>query len=152
MGLRLGIPLALVFLLGCSVTAKLYPVQTNSTIHQSTPSQPLIAKMEFFGLGKSGTISIVLANGETCRGPYSFVEQYPKVLDRNILSSAWDSVYGPGYFVAHVLGTNHAITELTGDQGSKVLIDFYRTPGETHNSQILGVASENKTGLYKVVF
>lgn len=58
----------------------------------------------------------------------------------------------PGYFVAHVLGMYHAVTELRGSQGTILWMDFYRTPGEGRGSQILGVAKDNRSNLYKVVF
>ncbi|WP_291270385.1 hypothetical protein [Geothrix sp.] len=148
--LSLGLGLGLT--VGCSVTGKLYPVQTAPVPAPGASSQPLIAKVAFVGLGKSGTISVPLATGEVCMGPYSFIEPNPATLDKNTLSAAWDQVYGPGYYVAHVLGMYHAVTELRGSQGTILWMDFYRTPGEGRGSQILGVAKDNRSNLYKLVF
>jgi hypothetical protein len=137
---------------GCQVTAILYPVKTTGPASPSAVGQPVIAKLKFTGAGKSGTISIIPAEGECFIGNYSFVEQNPKTLNKDILSAAWDNVYGPGYYVAHVLGTMHALVELKGDRGNTVLMDFYRTPGGEKMSQILGVAKDGNSNLYKVVF
>lgn len=149
-GLSLGLGVGL--MVGCSVTAKLYPVQTAPVSAPEPSAQPLVAELVFAGLGKSGTVTVPVATGEVCRGPYSFMEPNPATLDKNTLSAAWDQVYGPGYYVAHVLGMYHAVTELRGSQGTILWMDFYRTPGEGRGSQILGVAKDNRSNLYKVVF
>jgi hypothetical protein len=138
---------------------RLYPVQGPAAAQTS----PLLftAKLTNY-LGKSGKISLVQANGESFQGTWSIVTatfvntrtsgtpaSYPPQPN---LAFAWDTVYGQGYYVAAILGSeNVGQAVATGDQGTVLQIEFHReqlgTPEDTH----FGVAVDNKGNIYKVV-
>src|SRR6516225_3084736 len=96
-------------LAGCTRPARLYPVQ--GPLSAQTPTPVLFAKVT--GAVYPAGISVVLGDGEQCRGRWTQVEpvQASKgastgslVTTAGDMSPVWDSVYGPGYYVAHVLG------------------------------------------------
>ena len=65
------------------------------------------------------------------------------------MAADWDSVYGAGYFTAHVLGNKlYARATLTGTKGTVLHTEFSNednTPGNTK-----GVAADNKDNVFKV--
>ena len=64
------------------------------------------------------------------------------------LPSAWDTVYGQGYYVAHILGSRDSFqSEITGSQGTVLQIAMY---GDSFGEK--GVARDDKGNIYKVVF
>ena len=95
-------------MLGCSRTARLYPVQ--GPLSAQTPLPVLVAKVT--GAFSPGTISVVLSDGEICKGRWTQVPpvQVPQGANTanapatNGMSSVWDTVYGSGFYVSHVLG------------------------------------------------
>ena len=76
------------------------------------------------------------------------------------LASAWDTVYGQGFYTAHVLGTPlFAQTVLTGNQGSVLQVEMYRQehgsdtdPNSVAPLDIRGVAKDSKGNIYKLAF
>jgi hypothetical protein len=68
------------------------------------------------------------------------------------LASDWDTIYGPGFYVSHVVGSKFFVrAEVTGNRGTVLHMEMYQTPeGETLD--IRGVAQDNNGNLYKVVF
>ena len=94
-------------MLGCTHTARLYPVQ--GPLSAQTPLPVLFAKIT--GAFNPGDISVVLSDGEMCKGRWVLVHpvQAPKGgttanVTTNVMSPVWDTVYGPGFYVSHVLG------------------------------------------------
>jgi hypothetical protein len=137
---------------GCislSVPGGFSPVQ--GPLSQQSPVPTYTAKMS--GL-LSGTISVTLANGEVCQGPWAFVSK--TTTDTNAVSplsgnmaADWDLVYGPGYFVAHVVGNKlYARATLTGNMGTVISIELSNETNTRGNTK--GVAQDNHANVFKV--
>lgn len=138
--------LSFTLMVGCTATARLYPVQ--GPLSLQTPLPVFAGKLQ--GAINSGRVSFVMSDGEVCKGRWTRVVpmQAPK---SSGMPSVWDAVYGPGFYVAHVLGDQYyAQSVITGDRGTVVNVEFYRAarPG-TH---IAGVARDSKGNIYKMVF
>ncbi len=143
---------------GCA-TARLYPVQ--GPLATQTPSPVYVAK--FTGAFNSGNFSVVLGDGEVCKGRWAQVPR-PKTSDAttpatavpaNNLAAEWDTVYGTGFYVAHVLGARlYARSVVTGNRGTVLNVELYK-PNSVENTTtaaIKGVAKDNKDNIYKVAF
>jgi len=102
----------------------------------------------------SGSISVVLDNGEVCKGSWAFVSKAPPGTSATVatpidMAADWDSVYGAGYFTAHVLGTKlYARATLTGNMGTVLHTEFSNENNTRGNTK--GVAEDNKGNLFKV--
>jgi len=137
---------------------RLYPVQGPAAA-QAHPAE-FTAKLP---LGKARKITLVQANGESFAGTWSIVTastanakppgdptSYPPQPN---LAFAWDAVYGQGYYVANILGSQTlGQGVVTGNEGTVLQIEFrqerlYLAPVD--NS--FGVAVDNKGNIYKVV-
>ena len=70
----------------------------------------------------------------------------------NGMSSVWDTVYGSGYYVSHVLGARSARGMISGNRGTVLNVELYATPEGEHTFVIKGVAQDNKDNIYKVVY
>jgi hypothetical protein len=74
----------------------------------------------------------------------------------NGMSSVWDTVYGSGFYVSHVLGARfYAQAVASGDRGTVLNVEMYRPLREHEGyvvSSIRGVAKDNKDNIYKLVF
>jgi len=139
-------------LAGCislSVPGRFSPVQ--GPLSKQSPVPPYTATMS--GI-LSGTISVVLDNGEVCKGSWVLVSKTAP--DKSSSNSAlinmaadWDSVYGSGYHVAHVLGTKlYARATLTGTMGTVLHAELSNKKNTTGNTR--GVAEDNKGNIFKV--
>jgi hypothetical protein len=143
-----------VLLSGClSVRGGFSPVQ--GPLSEQSPVPTYAATMS--GLF-AGSISVSLDNGEVCKGPWGFVSQTAPGTSATAgiaavapidMAADWDSVYGTGYFTAHVLGNKlYARATLTGNKGTVLHTEFSNednTPGNTK-----GVAADNKGNVFKV--
>ena len=142
-------------LAGCislSVPGGFSPVR--GPLSQQSPLPTYTAKMS--GL-LSGTISVSLANGEVCQGPWAFVS---KAIPRSANSSAasvappdmasdWDLVYGTGFYTAHVVGNKlYARATLTGNTGSIIYVELSNETNTRGNTK--GVAQDNHGNVFKV--
>jgi hypothetical protein len=144
--------LAVTFLSGCYGINKMrfYPVKDSVA---QTPSPAFIARMK--GGSNSGEISVVLPDGETCKGPWTRVAREPHAsgappATAEGMPAVWDSVYGQGFYVAHVLGKYiHGTAVVTGDRGTVLNVEFVN--GEEADPGVRGVAKDNKANVYKVV-
>jgi hypothetical protein len=106
----------------------------------------------------SGTISVMLANGEICQGPWAFVSNTipDNTSNSNAASSLpptlaadWDLVYGPGFYVAHVIGNRlFARATLSGSTGSVVYVELSNDTNTRGNTK--GVAQDNQGNVFKV--
>jgi hypothetical protein len=142
-------------LTGClslSVPGAFSPVQ--GPLSKQSPLPPTYtAKMS--GL-LSGTISVNLANGEVCTGTWFFVSKAPPVNTDSSIAAAsadmatdWDFVYGPGFYVAHVVGNKlYARATLTGRMGTVIYVELSNETNTRGNTK--GVAQDNKGNLFKV--
>jgi hypothetical protein len=155
--LLLGV-LAVSLLSGCRATGRLYPVQ--GPLSAQTPTPVLLAKLT--GAFNSGNISVVLADGEVCKGHWATVPRpqatkgtATTTAPPSVMSSVWDTIYGPGFFVSHVLGKRlYVQTALTGDRGTVLNLEMYKPDGNAQNtvSSIQGVAKDSKDNIYKLAF
>lgn len=147
-------------MLGCSHTARLYPVQ--GPLSAQTPVPVLVAKIT--GAFTPGEISVVLSDGEACKGRWVMVPR-PKVPKgattanaptTNGMQSVWDTVYGSGFYVSHVLGARlYAQAVVSGNRGTVLNVEMYKPEREPEGnpvSTIKGIPKDNKDNVYKLVF
>ncbi|MGC2031288.1 MAG: hypothetical protein WA642_14815 [Steroidobacteraceae bacterium] len=142
-------------LAGCvslSVPGGFSPVQ--GPLSQQSPLPTYTAKMS--GL-LSGTITVTLANGEVCRGPWAFVSKPPPddasksgaASHSPDMAADWDLVYGTGFYTAHVVGNKlYARATLTGNIGSIVYVELSNETNTRGNTK--GVAQDNLGNVFKV--
>ncbi|MFI5098652.1 MAG: hypothetical protein ACHQT6_11830 [Candidatus Acidiferrales bacterium] len=144
---------------GCGATARLYPVQ--GPLSLQTPVPIYVAK--FTGAFYSGNLSVVLADGEVCKGRWATLPRPNTSSDAtaasaasaNNLAAEWDTVYGTGFYVAHVLGARlYARAMLTGSRGTLLNVEMYKSNNveNTTVDAIKGVAKDDKGNIYKVAF
>ncbi len=151
--------LCLPVLSGCTATARLYPVQ--GPLAAQTPLPVYVAKMT---LGvHAGNFSAVLSDGEVCRGRWELVDR-PKTSGAAVgandtakqsMASEWDTIYGPGYYVAHVLGSRlYGRAAVTGNRGTVLDVELYMPDGNKNAtiSSIKGVAKDSNSNIYKLTF
>ncbi len=119
-------------LFGCHSEGRLYAVQGPLASQQPAPSFPIQFTKIY---AETGGFSTTLANGEVFNGTWIKLNSAPtktrfsdtsrKTPDTGTpanaadkgnsgvsslsLSSAWDTVYGSGYFTAHVLGQSNSL-------------------------------------------
>lgn len=135
-----------VLIAGCVIMAPghLYPVQ--GPLAGANP--PPVYRLTMNGVYKSGTLTATLPDGEKCEGDWSAVS--PGDPSARQMSAAWDSVYGSGFFVAHVLGSPvFAAAVLKGNRGTTLNVQVYDPkPGDI--SAVVGVATDNSGNLFKL--
>jgi hypothetical protein len=70
------------------------------------------------------------------------------------MPALWDTIYGPGFFTAHVSGAGlYANAVITGKLGTVYNLEFYSADAQPQRvSKIRGVAKDSANNLYKVVF
>jgi hypothetical protein len=133
---------------GCMVMVPghLYPIQGALSAETPVPIYPITLS----GVLKSGTLSATLQNAEVCSGKWSAVAQNDPTAGK--LSADWDRVYGPGFFVANVLGNAVFVRAvLTGTKGTILNVELYDpTPGDV--TRVKGIAVDNNGNLFKVTF
>jgi len=136
-------------MLGCTHTSRLYPVQ--GPLATQTPALVLFAKLTG---ATNGNISIVLSDGEVCKGRWARVPQVQSPKDATAavatetddMSSVWDTVYGSGFYVAHIVGAhNYYQAVLSGNRGT--VLNFEMLGGLAK-----GVVKDNKGNIYKFVW
>nr|HEV7953841.1 hypothetical protein [Candidatus Acidoferrales bacterium] len=153
---------------GCA-TARMYPVQ--GPLATQSPGTVYSAKLT--GLLYSGDITITTPSGEVCKGRWSLVKgaasadptpastPNPSATPDSTpviagMPAAWDTVYGKGYYVAHVLGQNaYAHSTVTGNRGTVLDVDFYKVDNGPHGHpplEIYGVAKDNQGDVFKLAF
>jgi len=133
---------------GCYVGGRLYPVQGPLT--SQTPPPVYVAKLT---APPGLNFSVVLANGETFTGKMKSIAGPPvnpaalktatAIPPQPSLAFAWDTIYGHGYYLAHVLGIQLGQAVLTGNQGTVIQV-------EVANAR--GVAVDDKGNVYKIVW
>jgi hypothetical protein len=75
----------------------------------------------------SGTISVMLSNGEVCKGRWAFVSSTPPAAaatDTIDLADQWDAVYGSGYYLSHVLGNKLYARATLTSQGTIMHVEL----------------------------
>jgi hypothetical protein len=140
--------LTLTMLAGClvMVPGHLYPVQGSLSTQTPVP----IYNVTLSGVLNSGTMSATLQGGEVCSGNWATVSQ--KDPSASKWSADWDRVYGPGFFVANILGNPaFARAVLVGTQGTTLNVEFYApTPGQIVG--VKGIAMDSNGNIFKLTF
>ena len=139
--------LAISATLGCYMKTRLYPVE--GPLSAQTPVPVLMGKIT--GKINPETISVVLTDGEVCKGRWIFVNNVQPSKGQNSLTApttnlaaAWDSIYGPNYYTSHVVGAKYyAQAVAPGNRGSTLNAEL--------NGFDKGVAKDNKGNIYKLV-
>jgi hypothetical protein len=149
---------------GCQGHGHLYPIQ--GPLASSAPQSIYSFSYTFPGSpkserGQSGDLSMSLSNGEVFRGQWKM--NYQKQTSRGAAATmqasssmipAWDTVYGQGFYVAHILGNKpyfmHAT--LTGDKGTTLQIEWYEPDFSGTTIQgTNGIAEDGNGNIYKLV-
>lgn len=147
--------LSALLLSGCSRNIRLYPVQGPQS--ELTPVPIFVVKLT--GAISSGNFSGTLPEGEVFQGKWAQVHPPKSSNSRTAviptpseMATAWDTVYGQGFYVGHVLGANQFAQALvTGDKGTTLKLEMIATRlGSNGASEIRGVAKDSKGNLYKV--
>lgn len=137
---------SLLALSGCFTTrtGHLYPVKGPLVTQQPQPVYTLTAS----GI-LSGDVTVRLPDGESCSGKWTFVSQ--GIADSS-LASAWDVVYGSGFYVSHVLGSKlYARSTVSDGKGTQLNVEFYKASNTEHDP-LLGVAQDQQGDIFKVTF
>jgi hypothetical protein len=94
----------------------------------------------------SGSISLELPSGESCRGKWAIISQTQAETE---LSSEWDLVYGQGYFMKNIQGErNRAEAKLVGNKGSILVAELHKN--SEHEANCQGVAKDSTGNVYKI--
>jgi hypothetical protein len=132
---------------GCIVPGGFSPVR--GPLSKQSPIPTYAATMS--GLF-SGTISVALDSGEVCKGPWALVSNTVPGTSTTTpidMVADWDSVYGTGYFAAHVLGNKlYARATVTGNMGTVLHAEFSNENNAPGNTK--GVAEDNNGNVFKV--
>jgi hypothetical protein len=154
-------------LTGCTSYGHLYPVQ--GPLAAMAPPPIYIAKISLVAnLGRPVTVGAhsndragkihVVVGSEQFDGRWKLVygqTATANTQDADALPAAWDTIYGQGFYVAHVLGTPLFVhTTLTGSQGTVLQVAWYEQGYDTDHSAALvskGVAQDSHGNVYKLV-
>lgn len=152
--------LLITVMFGCTYTMRFYPVQ--GPLSAQKPLPVFVGKLSVGST--SGNISVVLGNGELCKGRWAQVPRpqaskpgaTAAATATNDMAAIWDTVYGQGFYVSRVLGTRlYAQAVLSGNQGTVINVEMYE-PERDHTGEVAatirGVAKDNKDNIYKVTF
>ncbi len=153
--------LSVCIIAGCTpaIGQRLYPVAGPAATQAAPPL--FTAKVQNY-MGKSGIMTLVQGDGETFRGPWSIVtatfynDKTPgtpaSFPPQSNLAFAWDIVYGEGYYISTILGSQQiGQAVVTGDKGTVLQIEFHREQLGVPEDNHFGVAVDNKGNIYKVV-
>jgi hypothetical protein len=142
MTVRLFLAIALVCVgTGCALQiVHLYPVQASSV---GQPQSPILSGTIVYG--PVATISFQSPDGEKFHGPCTFGSAAGVNDD---LKEPWDSVYGQGDYLAHVVGSlAHCTATLTGSKGTVFHVESYN---ETAGTPPKGIAQDSNGNIYKL--
>ena len=158
---KLAPVLLLSFLLvSCRATARLYPVE--GPLASQAPLPVFVGKIS--GALYSGNMTVTGSQGEVFIGRWDTVKRPTKSGDGtgvttkdDQMAQLWDSIYGNGFYVAHVLGTRlYARASLKANNGDSLKVEFYRPENQGHEQSlaatIKGVAKDDKGNVYKITF
>ena len=137
-----ALALAALVLNGCTAGVHLYPV--SGPVAAQTPPQIYPARLSVNFATRSGAFTATLADGELFKGRWKLEVPGPvNKADVNDMSAIWDQVYGPGFYVAHVLGAPSCGKALvTGSKGTPLTIEICGAER--------GVARDGKGDVYKM--
>ena len=129
---------------GCALgIIHLYPVESAAP---GQPPRPILSGTITY-VAAFATVSFKTPDGERFSGPCT-VGSAAGVNDD--LKAAWDSVYGQGDYLAHVIGSpSHCTAKLAGTKGTIFRLEAYN---ETAQTPLKGIAEDSNSNIYKVAF
>lgn len=69
----------------------------------------------------------------------------------NGMSSVWDTVYGSGFYVSHIVGSKYYAQALvSGSRGTVFNVEMFGLAPAQNGAR--GVAKDNKGNVYKLVY
>jgi hypothetical protein len=137
--------LAAIVLTGCAIEGHFYPVQGPLTAQTPSPIYQLTLQA---GL-TSGSMTTTLQDGEICTGKWSLVTQEDPTASQ--MAAVWDTIYGPGFFVANILGSKgFARAVLTGTRGTTLNVEFHIPGASPALPEARGIAKDNKGDIFKM--
>lgn len=147
-------------LAGCVVPISFDAVGGPLATQRPPPAYVAQIRDVIFGSGPQGHVAVALDHGEIFRGTWGPADPEAVAADAgsepnlarpltHALMSDWDSVYGAGYFGAHVRGARlHARAVLTGSAGSTAVVEVYNEHDVCGDTR--GVARDTRGNLYRV--
>jgi len=133
----------------------LYPVQGPLTADAPIPVYKLtLSDRTLVGANvsfRSGDgISATVGDGEICQGTLQELSSDDPTV--RSMEADWDRVFGQGFFVANVLGIYAERSTLIGSNGTQITLQMYNKTPISGVLTIVGVARDNRGGLYKITF
>jgi hypothetical protein len=99
----------------------------------------------------AAAFSVRFVNGEVCRGDGS--DFLVGTVSESPLAQEWDTVYGAGFFRAHVLGISIHRTIMVGDRGTTVVLENGQVTPESKGSLLgVGVAKDSRGNVYRLSY
>src|SRR5262249_45340182 len=140
MGKLLYVSLFSLLLVSCHATARFYPVR--GPLAEQNPTAVLVGKVT--AARESGPMTVTGTQGEVFRGRWQMVKQPTKTTQApavaptdNEMAALWDSIYGNGFFVGHILGSRqYGRASLQGNAGSVLKVEFCQTGEASNNSGV----------------
>jgi hypothetical protein len=150
MNKKLGpIVLAMFIMSGCSLPLRLYPVQGPLSKHTPVPILNGTLTGNF-----SGTMKVVLPDGEICEGEWTASTTPPgsgSAIQPVHMAPVWDTIYGQGFYTAHILGEKVAQGTLRGNKGTTLSVEIKpHLDSQDGLKNIQGVAQDNVKNIYKI--
>lgn len=150
MTLRSGVLLLVLAaaLTGCAVSGAFYPIRGPLAAQSPLPAYPA----RLTGV-LSGSISVTLDHNDACSGRWQAQSGQRAAQSGSTplgdMAAAWDTVYGSGYYNAHVLGAQvYAQSQLNCNMGTLVTVEFANENNTAHNTKGIGV--DNRGNLFKI--
>ena len=136
-----------VILAGCSMTATMVPVEGP----MSKASPPPILEVRVDGItGNTGTLSLVMPDGERCKGRWaSAAGAGITVGSTSLISTYGDNIYGTGFSVSTDHGQNPGQALMVCQKGRSIQVEFVTGAGTAHG---FGVGKDSDGNVYKFVF
>jgi len=137
---------AFAFLMACSTSARLYPVE--GPFSQQVPPPVLTATVRGIE-GNNGPLSLTLPDGTTCSGEWSSAAGVQTTFGTGSLFTQYGPIYGSGMSVTSGGGQNPGRAIATCADGTRFDIEFV-TGGGTANG--FGFARDTRGNVYRVLF
>lgn len=142
------------FLVGCSTTAHLYPIE--GPLSKQVPLPVLQAKADGI-TGNTGNITLTMPDGEELKGRWSSIAPQQVTFSsmsgnasvQSGMAQAWAQVYGSGFSVSNLPGVNRGEAMLTGPKGTVLQVEFFTGSGTANGN---GVAKDNHGNVFKMIF
>ena len=136
----------LTFVVGCSTTAMVFPVE--GPLSELTPVPRIAATVNGI-FGNSGSLSMDMPDGEQCDGKWSSAAGAGISTTSGTLMGTYGSLYGTSTTVSTGTGQNPGRAVLTCSQGRIIEVEFVTVAGTASG---FGFAKDNEGNVYRVLF